>query len=51
MIAPWAACAEGDPASTEGAKLVKMVKDRSTNPPALKIAGQEVVLFERTQKK
>ena len=37
-----------DPAQGEGAKLVQMVKDRSTNPPALNIDGQEVVLMNRT---
>ncbi len=36
-----------DPASAEGAKLVQMVKDRSTAPPPLKISGQEVVMLEK----
>jgi poly-gamma-glutamate capsule biosynthesis protein CapA/YwtB (metallophosphatase superfamily) len=36
-----------DPSSGEGAQLVQMVKDRSTNAPPLTIDGQEVVLFER----
>jgi poly-gamma-glutamate capsule biosynthesis protein CapA/YwtB (metallophosphatase superfamily) len=36
-----------DPASTEGAKMVQMVKDRSAAPPPLKIAGQEVVMLDR----
>lgn len=31
--------------STDGAALVQAVKDRSTNPPPLKIEGQEVVLL------
>jgi hypothetical protein len=39
-----------DPGSGEGAKLVQMVKDRSTHPPAMRIDGQEVVLFEQGQK-
>jgi poly-gamma-glutamate capsule biosynthesis protein CapA/YwtB (metallophosphatase superfamily) len=37
-----------DPASSEGAKLVQMVKDRSASPPPLRVEGQEVVMFERT---
>jgi poly-gamma-glutamate synthesis protein (capsule biosynthesis protein) len=36
-----------DPSEGEGASLVKMVKDRSSNPPPLKIDGHEVVLFDR----
>ena len=36
-----------DPASGEGAKLVQMVKDRSTDPPALRIDGQEVVVMDK----
>jgi poly-gamma-glutamate synthesis protein (capsule biosynthesis protein) len=36
-----------DPASAEGAKFVQIVKDRSKAPPPLKIAGQEVVMFEK----
>ncbi len=37
-----------DPSEGEGAALVKMVKDRSGNPPPMKIDGHEVVLFEKT---
>ena len=36
-----------DPSEAEGAKLVQMVKDRSTNPPSLEIEGDEVVFFDR----
>ncbi len=36
-----------DPSSADGAKLIQMVKDRSTNPPPLRIEGQEVVMFEK----
>jgi poly-gamma-glutamate capsule biosynthesis protein CapA/YwtB (metallophosphatase superfamily) len=36
-----------DPSDGEGAKLVKMVKDRSTSLPPLFIDGHEVVLFDR----
>ncbi|MDH4065209.1 MAG: CapA family protein [Acidobacteriota bacterium] len=36
-----------DPATGLGATLVQAVKDRSTNPPALRIDGQEVVLLDR----
>ncbi|HUE85127.1 MAG TPA: CapA family protein [Vicinamibacterales bacterium] len=36
-----------DPSEGEGAALVQTVKERSTNLPALKIDGQEVVLLER----
>ena len=36
-----------DPSSEEGARLVQMVKDRSANPPPLKIDGHEVVLLDR----
>lgn len=35
-----------DPATGEGARLVQAVKDRSVNPPALRIDGREVVLWE-----
>jgi hypothetical protein len=38
-----------DPSTGEGAKLVQAVKDRSTNPPALRIDGKEVVLLETAQ--
>ena len=37
-----------DPAAGEGARLVQRVKDRSSAPPALRIDGHEVVMFERT---
>jgi poly-gamma-glutamate capsule biosynthesis protein CapA/YwtB (metallophosphatase superfamily) len=37
-----------DPSSADGAKLVQMVKDRSAAPPPLKIAGQEVVMLDKT---
>jgi poly-gamma-glutamate synthesis protein (capsule biosynthesis protein) len=36
-----------DPSEGEGARLVQMVKERSTNPPTLRLDGHEVVLFER----
>ena len=36
-----------DPAEGEGAKLVKMVKDRSPALPPLRIDGHEVVLFQK----
>ena len=36
-----------DPSEGEGAALVQMVKDRSTDPPALRIDGHEVVLMDR----
>lgn len=36
-----------DPTSAEGAKMVQMVKDRSSNPPPMKTTGQEVLMFER----
>ena len=36
-----------DPSTGEGARLVQMVKDRSTNLPPLRIEGQEVVLMEK----
>jgi poly-gamma-glutamate synthesis protein (capsule biosynthesis protein) len=36
-----------DPTDAEGEKLLQMVRDRSTNPPALRVDGHEVVLFER----
>jgi poly-gamma-glutamate capsule biosynthesis protein CapA/YwtB (metallophosphatase superfamily) len=35
------------PSEGEGATLVQTVKERSVNPPAFKIDGQEVVLLER----
>ena len=35
-----------DPSETEGAKLVQMVKERSTDP-VLRIDGKEVVLLEK----
>jgi poly-gamma-glutamate synthesis protein (capsule biosynthesis protein) len=35
-----------DPATGEGAALVQAVKDRSTNLPALRVDGREVVLLE-----
>lgn len=37
-----------DPSEGEGARLVQMVKDRSSELPALTIDGQEVVLMEKT---
>jgi poly-gamma-glutamate capsule biosynthesis protein CapA/YwtB (metallophosphatase superfamily) len=36
-----------DPREGEGAALVQTVKERSVNPPPLRIDGQEVVLLER----
>ena len=36
-----------DPSDGEGAKLVQWVKERSANPPAMRIDGHEVVLHER----
>jgi hypothetical protein len=36
-----------DPSSGEGARLVQLVKDRSSDPPALRIDGQEVVLMDK----
>ena len=36
-----------DPAEGEGAKLVQWVKERSITPPALRIDGKEVVMFEK----
>jgi poly-gamma-glutamate capsule biosynthesis protein CapA/YwtB (metallophosphatase superfamily) len=36
-----------DPSSAEGAKLVQLVKDRSTKLPSLRIDGQEVVLLDK----
>jgi poly-gamma-glutamate synthesis protein (capsule biosynthesis protein) len=36
-----------DPSDGEGAKLVQWVKERSTNPPAMRVDGSEVVMFER----
>ena len=36
-----------DPSEGEGAKLVQWVKERSTNPPPMRIDGHEVVLFDR----
>ena len=38
-----------DPSTGEGARLVQMVKDRSTNLPPLRIEGQEVVLMEKAK--
>jgi poly-gamma-glutamate synthesis protein (capsule biosynthesis protein) len=38
-----------DPSSGEGAALVTMVKQRSSEVPPLRVDGQEVVLLERTQ--
>jgi Bacterial capsule synthesis protein PGA_cap len=35
-----------DPSSAEGAKVVQMVKDRSTDLPPLRVEGQEVVLLD-----
>jgi poly-gamma-glutamate synthesis protein (capsule biosynthesis protein) len=35
-----------DPSTGEGAALVKAVTERSTAPPAMKIDGKEVVLFD-----
>ena len=36
-----------DPSEGEGAKLVQWVKERSSTPPALRIDGHEVVMFEK----
>jgi poly-gamma-glutamate capsule biosynthesis protein CapA/YwtB (metallophosphatase superfamily) len=36
-----------DPSDAEGAKLVQMVKERSSNPPPLAIEGHEVVLMSK----
>ena len=36
-----------DPSEGEGAKLVQAVKDRSTNLPALRVEGHEVVLMDK----
>lgn len=36
-----------DPSTGEGAKVLQMVKDRSTNLPVLRIEGQEVVLMDK----
>jgi len=36
-----------DPNTGEGAKLVQMVKDRSPNPPPLRIDDKEVVMLEK----
>jgi poly-gamma-glutamate capsule biosynthesis protein CapA/YwtB (metallophosphatase superfamily) len=36
-----------DPTESEGARLVEMVKERSAHPPALRVDGQEVVLYDR----
>jgi hypothetical protein len=36
-----------DPSEGEGARLTQWVKERSTNPPPMRIDGQEVVLFSR----
>jgi len=37
-----------DPSEGEGAKLVQWVKERSTNPPPMRIDGHEVVVLDRT---
>jgi len=36
-----------DPSSADGAKVVQWVKERSPQPPSLRIDGQEVVLLEK----
>ncbi len=36
-----------DPSAGEGAKLVQWVKERSTNPPAMRIDGHEVVVMDK----
>ena len=36
-----------DPSEGEGAKLVQWVKERSSAPPAMRIDGHEVVVFEK----
>ena len=36
-----------DPSEGEGAKLVQWVKERSTNPPAMRIDGREVVVMDK----
>ena len=36
-----------DPSEGEGAKLVQWVKERSTNPPAMRIDGHEVVVMDK----
>jgi poly-gamma-glutamate synthesis protein (capsule biosynthesis protein) len=36
-----------DPSEGEGARLTQWVKERSTNPPPMRIDGHEVVLFSR----
>jgi poly-gamma-glutamate capsule biosynthesis protein CapA/YwtB (metallophosphatase superfamily) len=36
-----------DPSAGEGAKLVQWVRERSTNPPPMRIDGQEVVLMDQ----
>ena len=36
-----------DPSAGEGAKLVQWVKERSANPPPMRIDGHEVVLFDK----
>jgi poly-gamma-glutamate capsule biosynthesis protein CapA/YwtB (metallophosphatase superfamily) len=36
-----------DPSEGEGAKLVQWVKERSTNPPPMRIDGHEVVLMDK----
>jgi poly-gamma-glutamate capsule biosynthesis protein CapA/YwtB (metallophosphatase superfamily) len=36
-----------DPSEGEGAKLTQWVKERSATPPAMRIDGHEVVMFER----
>ena len=37
-----------DPSEGEGAKLVQWVRERSTNPPPMRIDGHEVVVLDRT---
>ena len=36
-----------DPSSADGAKVVQWVRERSPQPPSLRIDGQEVVLLEK----
>lgn len=36
-----------DPSEGEGAKLAQWVKERSTNPPAMRIDGHEVVVIDK----
>lgn len=37
-----------DPSAGEGAKLVQWVRERSTNPPPMRLDGREVVVLDRT---